>query len=294
MGPSSRLSSHDAAISVDRSENGSHVANHVRNATALLTVRATVSGPREGHDPQAALMGCSFEYPDWRGRTGCPVMEHEWKPGLRSADPHVEQSPIRHANVAEDVHSSHCYILQASISECLSAQLRRPRLVPRSSRLLLVLDEIDKLSGGWYRHRGSSTAWTLELLGSATWTDRYVGVPYPTAAMSFLATANSLDPIPAPLLDRCEVAGLTVAERLEVAHSHRWPRLLDAYGLARRVVPLSAEALDLVVTGYAAPGEAGPRAVETLVESLLHRAIAQGAPARRVWITPEFVAKRLG
>ena len=115
--------------------------------------------------------------------------------------------------------------------------------------------------------------------------------------MSFVATANSLDPIPAPLLDRCEVVeveGLTAAERLEVAHSHLWPRLLDAYGLARQVVPLSAGALDLVVTGYAAPGEAGLRSVETRIESLLHRAIAQGAPTRRVWITPEVVEARLG
>ena len=166
-----------------------------------------------------------------------------------------------------------------------------------TSRLLLVLDEIDKLGGGWSRHGGSATAWMLELLGSTTWTDRYVGVPYPTAGMSFVATANSLDPIPAPLLDRCEVVeveGLTAAERLEVAQSHLWPRLLDAYGLARRAVPLSAGALDLVVTGYAVGDEAGLRAVETRMETLLHRAIAQGAPVRRVWITPEFVAERLG
>ncbi len=84
------------------------------------------------------------------------------------------------------------------------------------------------------------------------------------------------------------------AERLEVAHSHLWPRPLDAYGLARRVVPLSAEALDLVVTGYATPGEDGLRGVETRMEALLCRAIAQGAPVRRVWIVPEFVAERLG
>ncbi len=48
------------------------------------------------------------------------------------------------------------------------------------------------------------------------------------------------------------------------------------------------------MTGYAAPGEAGLRAVETRLEALLHRAIAEGAPARRVWLTPAFVAARLG
>jgi ATP-dependent Lon protease len=172
-----------------------------------------------------------------------------------------------------------------------------------TSRLMLVLDEIDKLGGGWSRHGGSPTAWLLELLGSTTWSDRYLGVPYPTSAMSFVATANSPDPIPAPLLDRCEVLpvpGLTPAERVQVAGSHVWPRLLKAYNLPAGTVPLPPDALELVVTGYARTGsaggsdEAGLRGVETRMEALLYRAIAQGAPARRVWITPEFVAARLG
>lgn len=55
-----------------------------------------------------------------------------------------------------------------------------------SAQLLLVLDEMDKSGGSSWR--GSSpTAWLLELLGSTTWSDRYVGVPYPTSAMSFVA-----------------------------------------------------------------------------------------------------------
>jgi ATP-dependent Lon protease len=165
-----------------------------------------------------------------------------------------------------------------------------------TARLMVVLDEIDKAGfGGW---RGASpTAWMLDLLGATTWNDRYLGVPFPTAAMNFVATANSLDPIPAPLLDRCEVLevpGLTPAERVEVAGSHVWPRLLKAYSLPTRTVPLPPDALELVVTGYAGTDEAGLRGVETRMEALLHRAIAQGAPTRRVWITPEFVAERLG
>ena len=164
-----------------------------------------------------------------------------------------------------------------------------------TARLVIVLDEIDKAGGGWY---GSSpTAWLLDLLGSTSWTDRYVGVPFPTAGMDFVATANETDPIPAPLLDRCEVLevpGLTPAERVEVAGSHVWPRLLKAYSLPTRTVPLPPDALELLVSGYAGTGEAGLRGVETRMEALLQRAIAQGAPTRRVWITPEFVAERLG
>jgi ATP-dependent Lon protease len=98
-----------------------------------------------------------------------------------------------------------------------------------------------------------------------------------------------------------QVNGLTPAERVEVAGSHVWPRLLKAYGLPTRTVPMPPDALELVVNGYArgadeasGTGEAGLRGVETRMEALLQRAIAQGAPTRRVWITPEFVAERLG
>jgi ATP-dependent Lon protease len=165
-----------------------------------------------------------------------------------------------------------------------------------SADIVLVLDEIDKTTGsGW---RGTSaTAWLLELLGSNTWSDRFVGVSFPTSGMSFVATANELSPIPAPLLDRCEVVevpGLSLAERLGVARVHVWPRLLAAYGVPEQTVPLPADTLELVVVGYAGKDEAGLRGVETRMEALLHRAIALGAPTRQVWITPELAAERLG
>lgn len=165
-----------------------------------------------------------------------------------------------------------------------------------TARLLLVLDEIDKVTAGHWRG-ASPTAWLLELLGSTSWSDRYLGVPYPTTAMSFVATANDLDPIPAPLLDRCEVVevpGLSAAQRVEVALSHVWPRLLTAYGVAAGSVPLPPDGIDALVTDYAGPAEAGLRSVETRMEAVIQRAIAEGAPRRRVWITPEFVAERLG
>lgn len=165
-----------------------------------------------------------------------------------------------------------------------------------TARLLLVLDEIDKVAAGHWRG-ASPTAWLLELLGSTSWSDRFLGVPYPTTAMSFVATANDLDPIPAPLLDRCEVVevpGLSAAQRVEVALSHVWPRLLAAYGVAAGSVPLPPDGINALVTDYAGPDEAGLRSVETRMEAVIQRAIAQGAPRRQVWITPEFVAERLG
>lgn len=196
----------------------------------------------------------------------------------------------------------------AAVDECYLAGADRvwagsePGVIIRAvrragtSRLLIVLDEVDKVTVG--HGRGASpTAWLLELLGSTSWSDRYLGVPYPTTAMSFVATANDLDPIPAPLLDRCEVVevpGLSAAQRVEVAVSHVWPRLLAAYGVTAGSVPLPPDGMEVLVTDYAGPDEAGLRSVETRMEAVIQRAIAQGAPRRQVWITPEFVAERLG
>ncbi len=148
---------------------------------------------------------------------------------------------------------------------------------PGNSRLLMVLGEIDKV-GVWSWHGTSPTAWLLELPGSTA--DRPL-LPYPTSAMGFVATANSLGPIAAQLLDRCEVvevAGLTVAERVQVADS---PVAAAAGRLRppREAEPLSPDALELVVSGLCGPrDEAGLRAVEIRLEALQHHAIARGAP----------------
>lgn len=147
-------------------------------------------------------------------------------------------------------------------------------------RLVFVLDELDKIPAGSANDSPSAAYSLLELLdGRATWVDRYLGVPFDLSDAVFIATANSLDTIPEPVLDRCDVLrvpGLGPVQRLEAARTLLWPRLMDSYQLPESLVPIDDEALRRLVLEYAEPGEEGLRAVEGRLEACLMRAVRRG------------------
>lgn len=165
-----------------------------------------------------------------------------------------------------------------------------------SIRLLLVLDEIDKAVGS--RSWGASpTAWMLELLGSKTWTDRYIGFPYPMGGAVVICTANDTDTITAPVLDRLDVVhvpGLSPSERVAVARTHLWPRLLEEHCLDEDRVPILDEALALAAVDHLDQSDRGVRVVESRLRRCVYRAIrvADGG-GWPVPITPEFVREAL-
>ncbi len=161
-------------------------------------------------------------------------------------------------------------------------------------RLLIVLDELDKVISGSSFEGPSTASSLLELLdGQATWTDRYLGVPFDLSEAFFIATANELSTIQEPLVDRCdivEVPGLTEAERLEAARRHVWPKLVEQYGLIEALFPLEDDALKQVVCDHAAIGEAGLRGVESRMEACLQRVIRLGFQGTwPVPISPELI-----
>ncbi len=165
-------------------------------------------------------------------------------------------------------------------------------------RLLIVLDELDKVISGSSFEGPSTASSLLELLdGQATWTDRYLGVPFDLSDAFFIATANDLSTIQGPLLDRCdivEVPGLTEAERLEAARRHVWPKLMEQYGLIEALFPLEDDALRQMVCDHVAPGEAGLRGVESRMEACLQRAIRLGFQGTwPVPISPELIRECL-
>ncbi|KAG0275133.1 hypothetical protein BGZ95_009151 [Linnemannia exigua] len=119
---------------------------------------------------------------------------------------------------------------------------------------VFLLDEIDKV--GSRGHHGDPSAAFLEVLDpeqNSTFTDHYLNVPFDLSKILFIATANSLDTIPAPLLDRMEtitIPGYTYAEKLAIATNHLLPKQIRLHGLGEADVKVTQDALLKVATAY--------------------------------------------
>jgi ATP-dependent Lon protease len=128
---------------------------------------------------------------------------------------------------------------------------------------VFLLDEVDKLGAS---HQGDPASALLEVLDPAqndSFVDHYLGVPFDLSEVMFIATANFIQNIPGPLLDRMEVvdfAGYTEQEKLAIAKHYLVPRQLQDNGLQGDQLTLTDDAIREVVTGYTR--EAGVRQLE--------------------------------
>lgn len=128
---------------------------------------------------------------------------------------------------------------------------------------VFLLDEMDKVGADW---RGDPSSALLEVLDPAqnhTFRDNYLEVDLDLSDVLFIATANVLETIPAPLLDRTEVIridGYTDAEKVEIARDHLLPRQIRGAGLEPEEIAVSEEALAAIVDRYTR--EAGVRSLE--------------------------------
>jgi ATP-dependent Lon protease len=162
---------------------------------------------------------------------------------------------------------------------------------------VMMLDELDKLGRGI---QGDPSAAMLEVLDpeqNGTFRDNYLGVPFDLSRVVFIATANMLDTVPGPLLDRMEVislAGYTEEEKLEIARRYLVRRQLEANGLTAEQAEIEPEALRLIIKGYTR--EAGVRNLEREIgKSFRHVAvqIADGSK-QRVMLTAQEITAILG
>ena len=138
---------------------------------------------------------------------------------------------------------------------------------------LLLLDEIDKLGND---QRGDPASALLEVLDAeqnATFRDHFLEVPFDLSDVLFITTANTLDTIPKPLLDRMEIIELgsyTDEEKVEIAKRHLIPKQIKRHGLTKAKFKLSDDALRTLIRGYTR--ESGVRILERQIGALCRKA----------------------
>ncbi len=167
-----------------------------------------------------------------------------------------------------------------------------------SSNPVFLLDEIEKMSSDF---RGDPASAMLEVLDpeqNNTFNDHYLDLDYDLSKVLFIATANSLQSIPAPLLDRMEVIrvpGYTEQEKLEIARTHLVAKQLKNHGLDAERVEFSPQAITEIIRYYTR--EAGVRSLEREIGSICRkvaRRVVEEPTADKIKISPAQVEKFLG
>jgi ATP-dependent Lon protease len=162
---------------------------------------------------------------------------------------------------------------------------------------VFLLDEVDKLGVSFQGDPSSALLEVLDPAQNDSFTDHYLGVPFDLSEVLFVATANYLQNIPAPLLDRMEVvefAGYTESEKREIAKRYLMPRQLDENGLSAGQLLIGDAALDEMISSYTR--EAGVRQLERELGKLARKAARKiaGGEAERIEVSPETVRELLG
>ena len=137
------------------------------------------------------------------------------------------------------------------------------------SNPVMVLDEIDKLSMSYNGDPASALLEVLDPEQNHTFTDHYMNVPYDLSDVLFICTANTLDTIPAPLLDRMEVIqfqGYTPTEKHEIARKHLLPKAMSGTGLDTDKLNLTDDAIDTIISDYTR--ESGVRGLKKRMDQI--------------------------
>lgn len=138
---------------------------------------------------------------------------------------------------------------------------------------VIMLDEIDKIGASYQGDPASALLEVLDPEQNVDFLDHYLDVRFDLSKVLFICTANQLDTIPAPLLDRMEttrLSGYITAEKVQIAKHHLWPKQLKKAGLKRGNLTITEAALKRVIEGFAR--EAGVRNLEKQLGSMVRKA----------------------
>jgi len=141
---------------------------------------------------------------------------------------------------------------------------------------LIMLDEVDKIGASYQGDPASALLEVLDPEQNEAFLDHYLDVRFDLSRVLFICTANQLDTVPAPLLDRMEtirLSGYIAREKVAIATRHLWPRQLERAGVARSRLKISDAALRRLVDGYARA--AGVRDVDKQLGRIVRKAAVQ-------------------
>lgn len=149
-----------------------------------------------------------------------------------------------------------------------------------SSNPVFVLDEVDKLASDYKGDPSSALLEVLDPEQNNTFHDNYLDIDYDLSKALFIATANSVGDIPAPLRDRMEmieVSGYITEEKIEIATRHLIPKEIDNHGLKKSQVKIGKRTIASLIQGYTR--ESGVRQLEKAIASLLRKVARKIATA---------------
>lgn len=144
----------------------------------------------------------------------------------------------------------------------------------KTANPVIMLDEIDKIGASFQGDPASALLEVLDPEQNRDFLDHYLDVRFDLSKIFFICTANQLDTIPAPLMDRMEniqLPGYILEEKVEIARRHLIPKQLKAHGLTGKQISLSKAVIAEIVDGYAR--EAGVRGLENCIKKILRKSV---------------------
>ncbi len=139
---------------------------------------------------------------------------------------------------------------------------------------VIMLDEVDKIGSSYQGDPASALLEVLDPEQNNEFLDHYMDLRIDLSKVLFICTANQLDTIPRPLLDRMDrinLSGYITQEKLEIARKHLWPRLLKRNKLTSKIITITDPTIRYLIEGYAR--EAGVRNLEKLLNKIIRKSI---------------------